>query len=309
MTIDEISWMLELFRSGKVSAAAEKLYISQSAMSQCLQRIETQLGFRLFERNNRGLIPTEKGILFRSAAEKIMESYNEFLTGAALLDQKELKDISIGMAPYLSSRCSVELINTLRKKYPDIRFSVYDAFTPDLLNALRDNRIQLLVTNEIAGPEDFEKYEFGKMSTVIFLRRGSPAEGKVFIKNGKRYLDPKYLAEEPLALTRQGQASRNLSDELLKEAGISPPVVHETRHISSLYKYAQEGIASAIAQLTAEAAEMDENEHLICRVTGNYKRAHTRWNIKYSPGIGRMIPDGLFQTIQNIVLQSLTTIL
>ena len=43
MTIDEIRWMLELFETGKMSKAAENLYISQPALSQCLQKLEKEM--------------------------------------------------------------------------------------------------------------------------------------------------------------------------------------------------------------------------------------------------------------------------
>ena len=86
MTIDEIRWMLELFETGKMSKAAENLYISQPALSQCVQRIEQQLGFRLFERSNKGLNPTPTGQLFYEAAVDITATYQHFLTRAELLE-------------------------------------------------------------------------------------------------------------------------------------------------------------------------------------------------------------------------------
>ena len=64
MTLDELRWMCELFKTQNMSRAVENLYISQPALSQCLRRIEHQLGFKLFERSNKGLTPTKKGTLF-----------------------------------------------------------------------------------------------------------------------------------------------------------------------------------------------------------------------------------------------------
>lgn len=57
MTLDEIRWISELFETRKMSKAAETLFVSQPALSQCLQRVEQQLGFKLFERSNKGLEP------------------------------------------------------------------------------------------------------------------------------------------------------------------------------------------------------------------------------------------------------------
>ena len=78
MTLDEIRWMTELFRTQNMSKAAETLFVSQPALSQCVKRIEAQLGFPLFERSNKGLVPTEKGLLFSRAAQDITGCYQQF---------------------------------------------------------------------------------------------------------------------------------------------------------------------------------------------------------------------------------------
>ena len=64
MKLEELAWMTVLFRTRKMSKAAEALFISQPALTQCVQRIEAELGFPLFSRSIKGLVPTEKGELF-----------------------------------------------------------------------------------------------------------------------------------------------------------------------------------------------------------------------------------------------------
>ena len=141
MTIDELQWMTELFRVGKMSKAAENLFITQPALSQCVQRIEQQLGFKLFERSNKGLKPTPKGQLFYETARQITNAYQQFLYQAELLDQQQIREITIGAATYLSYCCSVDMLSALKKAFPNISFQIYEASTHDLLEALHENRI------------------------------------------------------------------------------------------------------------------------------------------------------------------------
>ena len=67
MTLDELNWICDLFSTCNMSRSADNLYISQSALSQCVNRIEKQVGFPLFERSNKGLKPTEKGLIMSSS--------------------------------------------------------------------------------------------------------------------------------------------------------------------------------------------------------------------------------------------------
>lgn len=220
MTIEELRWMTKLFETRNMSRAAETLFVSQPALSQCVRRIEEQLGFKLFSRSNKGLEPTEKGLLFAEAAESITRTYQNFLTRAELSDQQTLGEIAIGLPPFLSSCCSAELIDALSAHFPQTRFSVLEGSWDALVEALRANEIQLVYTSGPLELPGVKVYPFGRGELVLILRRGSSLAAQVTVENGVRTLDPRLLREEPLAMTKPGQATRRLAENLLKEAGI-----------------------------------------------------------------------------------------
>ena len=61
MTIQQILYVLEVASLRSVSQAAQRLYISQSALSQQLRRLEEELGYSLFTRSAHGLELTQDG--------------------------------------------------------------------------------------------------------------------------------------------------------------------------------------------------------------------------------------------------------
>ena len=87
------------------------------------------MGFKLFERSNKGLAPTKKGELFYEASLKITDIYQGFLAEASWLDREELKVLRIGLPPYLSMRCSTGLLKNLHAAYPEISFSICEIYT------------------------------------------------------------------------------------------------------------------------------------------------------------------------------------
>ena len=99
MTIREMQWMLQLFQTKNMKKAAETLYVSQPALSQCLHRLEKELGFPLFIRTYRGLEPTKQGMLFQETCEQILSAYENFMTKTALLDKETLSSVVIGLPP------------------------------------------------------------------------------------------------------------------------------------------------------------------------------------------------------------------
>ncbi len=306
MTIDELYWMTEVFKAGKMSKAAENLFVTQPALSQCVQRIEQQLGFKLFERSNKGLKPTPKGLLFYEAALNITNTYQQFLVQAENLDREQLRDIVIGMAPHLSYCCSVGILGALSRRCPEIRFQIFEASTANLLEALRENRVQIIVIHEAACTKDMKSHAFGAFPCGIFLRRGSALGEHAYEKDGKRYLDPKWLRDEALIVARKGQATRIITEQVLQEAGVEPRIVAESGHITTRYRYASEGIASSVGPISGEAAALDreQNESVIYRIPPTYKRAYSSFAVCALPDVDRLIPKEVFSIIADCILEN-----
>ena len=77
MTIDEIRWMLELFETGKMSKAAENLYMGQPNLSRAIKELEANLGITIFERSPKGMVATPEGEEFLQYAVKILNQIDE----------------------------------------------------------------------------------------------------------------------------------------------------------------------------------------------------------------------------------------
>lgn len=78
MTMTQILYALETAKRRNISKAADELFVSQSALSQQLQKLEKELGYQLFERTAHGLQITDEGIAFCEEAESLVEHWGRF---------------------------------------------------------------------------------------------------------------------------------------------------------------------------------------------------------------------------------------
>lgn len=78
MTITQILYALETAKRRNISKAADELFVSQSALSQQIQKLEKELGYRLFERTAHGLQITDDGAAFCEEAETVIEHWERF---------------------------------------------------------------------------------------------------------------------------------------------------------------------------------------------------------------------------------------
>ena len=75
MDLRELEYLTALSEEGSVSRAADRLYMSQSSLSQFLQQYEDDLGVRLFLRTSKGIRPTTSGELFIEHMQRILLDY------------------------------------------------------------------------------------------------------------------------------------------------------------------------------------------------------------------------------------------
>lgn len=84
MTLQQMQYLTEVYRTGSVSRAAKNLFLAQSSLSASISSIENELGFPVFVRTKKGMIPTVQGSHVITHAARICESYRAMLDTPAL---------------------------------------------------------------------------------------------------------------------------------------------------------------------------------------------------------------------------------
>ena len=96
MTIQQLQYLLEVYRTGSISQTAKKLYVAQSSVSSTISALEHELGYEIFVRSRQGVHPTTQGLRILEQAGRICESYRLMTEDA----QPHCTHIRIGSAAY-----------------------------------------------------------------------------------------------------------------------------------------------------------------------------------------------------------------
>ncbi len=139
--------------TGNISKAAKELYISQPAISKSIQKLEENVGIKLFERSSRGVSLTPEGELLYIHVKSAFETL-------ALGEDKLRRSISLGVGNLAigvsSTLCKYILLPYLKefiKKYPHISISIACHSTNQTLKLLEDGRLDI----GLVGKPDFLK--------------------------------------------------------------------------------------------------------------------------------------------------------
>ena len=103
MTIVQVRYVLEVARCLNISHAAKHLFVTQSALSQQIARLESELGYVLFQREVHGLRLTKEGEAFCRAAEPVLEAWTQFSQYALSLCASGRRSLRIVIGPRVYS--------------------------------------------------------------------------------------------------------------------------------------------------------------------------------------------------------------
>lgn len=141
MHIESLEFFQKIARLKSISKVAHSSHISQSALSQQMQRIEESLGFQLFIRSNRGVELTERGNIVLKYSENIIRTYNKMME--ELAKQGKIDDtIKIEADRTIATYCLPCALYKMKENYPAHKYDLVsgssEEIEQDVLNDICD---------------------------------------------------------------------------------------------------------------------------------------------------------------------------
>ena len=130
-----------------ISKAADKLLISQPAVSYQIKVLEEQLGITLFVRTKKGVTLTDEGKILYSYISKGIENFINGENALTNLKNLDYGIIRIGASTTVSKHVLMPYLKTFHKLYPNIEINITNNLTEELLRELRNGNLDILILN------------------------------------------------------------------------------------------------------------------------------------------------------------------
>ena len=197
-----------------ITAAAGALFVSQSAVSQSLKALETEIGCKLFERLSKGVRLTPEGKLLYHYVSLGWENLMEGEKKLKEMIDGESGEIKIGASDMTLRFYLLEQIEKFKKKYPKIKINVTNAPTPDTLKQLKEGTIDFgAVSSPLSKKADINIYPV-KHIREIFIA------GEKFIELRDRIVSLKELSQYPIVCLEKNTSTRKAIDLFMAENGV-----------------------------------------------------------------------------------------
>lgn len=216
LKIRHINVLVVLDETLSVSRTAERLNVTQAAVSRTLAEAEKGFGIELFERHSRGLRRNAPG---RETLRAIRQIQSDIAALEALTDQHgsvSRGEINIGLHTVSAVDVVARLISRFKLRYPEVRIRVRDGLLPELLDDLRNSRLDLVVG----------RLDSGAAGRGLETRVLVEVDVYAIVASAPELLEAEELPElvrHPWCLPLPGTPMRREFDRLCEQEGCAAP--------------------------------------------------------------------------------------
>jgi len=202
MTIVQLEYIVAVDTHRHFGKAAEHCFVSQPTLSAQIQKLEEELGVKLFDRSKQPILPTEPGVQLIEQARRIL---GECAIFTEMVDSKKnilTGELRIGVIPTLAPYLLPLFIQSFAKKFPLVKLVINELTTDLLIDRLREGRVDvgLLIT---------PLYEKGIKEDVLFYEEMVAYISKKNAAYKKTYVLPTDIDPEKLWLLEEGHCFRS----------------------------------------------------------------------------------------------------
>ncbi len=242
------NYFLEIAKLQNLSKAAERLYVSQPALSQYISREENKLGVQLFTRKHNLLILTPAGLQYYRACQDILDRRDALYQELASITSCKVGSASIGITPQWGCKMFADIYHTFNQEYPNYSLNIVENTTIPLqtMTEKGDLDMAVLAFNHIEQqPLEYQvicKQRFILAVPTIYAAHIPNNNGN----SAFPIVDLKQFGGLSFILSQHGTAIREIQDEIFASNGMHPHTICEINHFGATLHLVADGLGASI---------------------------------------------------------------
>lgn len=233
--VEAFYWVVTL---KSVTRAAEKLHLTQSAMSSRIATLEQELGTLLLDRSDRRVRVTVPGLRFYAHAEKLLALQRDIKAEMGGAAQSET--LRVGAIESVVHSWLIDWLRVVRERHPALALEMTVETTPVLVEQLQRGTLDLVLTVTPASGNEVRSQALPLLDMVF--------AGHAELHRKRSYGIGDLAALELLTFQRGSQPHLALLD-LLRRAGVEPRRLHSISSISAMTQLVEDGLGVATLPL------------------------------------------------------------
>ncbi len=210
--ISHLKLVQALYKEGNVSDAADSLFVTQSALSHQIKKLENLLDGSIFVRHSDPFKLTPQG-------KKLLELANEVLPRIEITEKQLVQSdggrLNIAIECHSCFDWLIPTLDVFREKQPKVDFDLSLAFSFEPMDALKNYDVDMVVTSDPVEDKQFEYFPIFDYQMLMVLSKESDLVNK-------QYLKPKDIENQTLLTYPVEQNRLDVFNYFLKPEGVNP---------------------------------------------------------------------------------------
>jgi len=250
MEIRQLKAFVAIAESGTFTAGAERVHITQAAISMQIRQLENETGTRLFVRAPRRVLLTEAGEYLLERARVILREHDAALDELAALTGAHRGRLRLGTASAgMGGEQLPQILRELRKNHPGAETSLFSGTSAQLVQQVLAGQLDAAF---VSLPVEAHGIQSELLNEDYLVAIGSPRHQLAKQKVVSAYS----LAGEKLILGERGGNTRRLIDQFFEKAGVSINVVMELSRMAAIKRMVEEDMGVGIVPLQSVKDEV-----------------------------------------------------
>lgn len=249
-TLRQLEYFVAIAEEGSFGAAAERVGVSQPALSAQIAELEQRLGVTLFERGRRGAKVTPEAVALLVAARRVLGEVDQLVQLADDRRGDVAGELRVGVIPTIAPYLLPVVVREVKRRYPGAALVLRELRTAELVAALRDGSVDLAL---LAAPvpeldASIDVVELAREPFVLALPEGHPFAGSARLPRSA-------MAGLPMLLLEDGHCLRAHAEQACAIVGASTIGSIHATGLSSLCQMVAAGMGATLLPASAIGVE------------------------------------------------------
>ncbi len=227
MELRQLEYFLMVSKVNSFTRAAERLYVSQPAVTNAIRSLEEELGIQLFDRSQKQALLTTEGQVFYNHVENVMHGVSKTISEINELKNLNTGILKLGITPLAGVTPIPQLLAKFRRTYPNIQISFIEENVSVIQKSLIEDKVDLGIIINGETSSLLETSILGTDELVVCCSKNHRFSNLTSI-------DLSELVEEPLILLSHGCLLRKLIITEFERINTLPQITFESNHIQTI---------------------------------------------------------------------------
>ena len=239
MEMHQLRYFVAVARTSTFSRAAGECRVAQPSLSQQIQKLESEVGDRLFERTRRRAILTPAGALFLPHALSILETAERGRQEIREMSGQVRGQVLLAALPTIAPYFLPEIIRLFREKYRGVELIIHEEATLPLLRGLEENEFDLALISDAAPNPRIRVENLFSEELLLCLPAGHPLVRQ-------RVVVAADLQQEKFILMQEGHCLGAQAQRFCQTKGLRPQISCRSAQIATVLAMVQAGLGISL---------------------------------------------------------------